>query len=67
MNLKAYYQSFPEPVAPKTEFIRKIARICDVGEPTVRLWVAGTTKPSNQEHVVILSRESGIPVNELFV
>lgn len=67
MNLRSYYQSLPEPVAPKTEFIRKISRMCNLGEPTVRLWVAGTTKPANEEHVEILSRETGIPANELFV
>lgn len=67
MNLKTFYKSLPDAVAPKTEFIRKIARICEVGEPTVRLWVAGTTRPANDEHVNVLSRESGIPVNELFV
>ena len=67
MNLKSYYQSLPEPIAPKSDFIRKISRLCNVGEPTVRLWVTGKTKPANESHIDILVDETGIKKEELFV
>ena len=67
MNLRSYYQNLPEPVAPKSDFVRKVSRMCNVGEPTVRLWVTGKTKPANDEHVEILSNETGISKEELFV
>ena len=67
MNLKSYYKSLPKPVPPKTEFIKRIAILCNVGETTVRFWVAGETIPASQEHIEILSRETGISKEELFV
>lgn len=64
--LTDYYERLPKPVAPKTEFIRSLARECNVGEPTVRLWVKGETKPSNPEHVKIISKITGINEEKLF-
>jgi hypothetical protein len=64
--LNEYYQSLPEQIAPKTDFIRTIAEKCNVGEPTVRLWVKGKTKPANPEHVKLISVETGIPEDMLF-
>jgi len=66
MTLKSYYESLPEPTAPKTEFVRKIAKLCEVGEPTVRLWIRGLWKPSNPEHIAIISKETGITADDLF-
>lgn len=67
MTLKTYYSSLPEPVAPKTQFIKKMAAMCGVCEQTVRLWVALKTKPENPEHLAILEKETGIAKEELFV
>ncbi|MEI6755026.1 MAG: XRE family transcriptional regulator [Paludibacter sp.] len=66
MNLQGYYQNLPEQIAPKTDFIREIAEKCEVGEPTVRLWVKGKTKPANPEHVKVISTVTGIPEEMLF-
>ena len=67
MDLRSYYKSLPKPVPPKTEFIKRIASLCNVTENAVRLWVAGDTMPASEEHIEILSRETGIKKEELFV
>jgi hypothetical protein len=66
MNLTVYYQNLPERSAPKSDFIRTVARKCNVGEPTVRMWVKGKTKPSNREHINILAQETGLDASDLF-
>ena len=66
MSLTTFYQNLPERSAPKSEFVRKVARRCNVGEATVRMWVKGKTKPSMNEHLEILSEETGITTKELF-
>ncbi len=65
-TLSDFYENLPKATSPKTEFIRKVAGRCDLEEATVRLWVKDKTKPSNPEHLQILSEESGIPVTQLF-
>ncbi len=66
MNLSNFYYNLPERSAPKSDFIRKVARRCNVGEPTVRMWVKGKCKPSMSEHMKVLSEETGININDLF-
>jgi hypothetical protein len=66
MSLTSFYLNLPERSAPKSDFVRKIARRCNVGEPTVRMWVKGKSKPSNSEHINILSEETGLKASELF-
>jgi hypothetical protein len=61
-----YYQSLPEAVYPKTEFINKVALKCNVSAATVRNWVCGM-KPRNKKHIDILSEMTGIPADKLFV
>lgn len=66
MNLTDYYEQLPRAIAPKTEFVKKIASLCNVDLFTVRLWVQGKTKPRNQRHIEILEEETGIKSTELF-
>jgi hypothetical protein len=66
MNLSDYYESLPKPVAPKTDFIKRIASLCNVDDQTVRFWIKKSTKPNNPNHLDILSEETGIPVEKLF-
>ena len=66
MNLTSYYKSLPRAVAPKTDFVSRVASRCDVNEQTVRTWVAGTNKPSNPKYIEILVEETGIPADKLF-
>jgi transcriptional regulator with XRE-family HTH domain len=66
MTLQSYYEALPKAVAPKTEFVERIAKKCGVRTNTVRFWVKGITRPSNPEHLEILAEETGIEVEELF-
>lgn len=52
-------------VAPKTEWIKRMADICKVHPTTVRCWLAGTQKP-DALRISLLSQELGVPENELF-
>ena len=59
MTLNDYYCTLPERTweAPKTIFVRNVARKCGVSETTVRSWIGGHTMPSpenrtNIEHIV---------------
>lgn len=52
-------------VAPKTEWIKRMAGICKVHPTTVRCWLAGTQKP-DALRISLLSKELGVPENELF-
>ena len=66
MNLTDYYEQLPTANAPKTEFVSRIAKRCNVNEATVRLWVKGKTKPNNTGHLDILAEETGIDKENLF-
>jgi len=66
MVLTSYYDGLPKLSAPKTDFVRELARRCGVIEPTVRLWIKGDSKPNNPEHIKILSELTGIPEQKLF-
>ena len=52
-------------VAPKKEWINKMADICRVHPATVRCWLAGSQKPDSLR-ISILAKELGVPENELF-
>jgi len=66
MNLAEYYEQLPEITAPKTEFVNRIAELCNLKAPTVRLWVKGKTTPNDPEHLTILAQETGIDKENLF-
>ena len=66
MNLTKYYEQLPTANAPKTEFVSRVAKRCEVNEATVRLWVKGKSKPNNPEHLDILVEETGIDKDNLF-
>lgn len=52
-------------VAPKTEWINRMAEITMVHPVTVRCWLAGTQKPDALK-TSILAKELGVPEDELF-
>lgn len=64
--LKKFYEDLPRVIAPKTEFVNKVAARCGVNAATVRLWVKGKVKPSEPEYMIILSEETGIEIDQLF-
>lgn len=66
MTLKDYYDKLERPTPPKKEFIKKISERCHVDPYTVRLWIAGKSKPSKDEYMEILADETGIDIKELF-
>lgn len=66
MTLRDYYESLERPMPPKKKFVKTVAERCGVDEYTVRIWIYGKSKPSNDEYYKVLSEETGIPVKELF-
>ncbi len=69
-KFRQIYDSLPPCVkvvksAPKSEWIKRMAEICKVHPATVRCWIYGTQKP-DALRISILSKELGIPENELF-
>lgn len=66
MTLQGYYLSLPEATCPKTEFLNKVADKCGVSLSTVRNWIRFGMKPSNPNHIVILSELTGIEASDLW-
>lgn len=66
-TLKSFYEMLPNAAAPKTEFVKKVADRCGLDSGTVRLWVKGKTKPGKPEFLIILSEETGIEIEKLFL
>lgn len=66
MTLNDYYESLPEPTAPKADFLRELVTTCGVELVTARLWVKGKSTPTNPEHRRIISSVVGVPEEELF-
>ena len=66
MTLKGYYKSLPEPTYPKKDFIQEIALKCNVTLVTANNWVKYGIRPSNPEHVRILSEITGISPENLW-
>lgn len=66
MTLADYYKQLKADVPPKKAFINKIAERCGVETYTVRVWISGKSRPSQQKYLDILSEETGINQNDLF-
>lgn len=66
MTLKGYYQQLPDANHPKTDFVNEVAMDAGVSAATVRNWVIYGMRPQNKNHVEILSRKTGIPVENLW-
>ena len=66
-TFRKIYDNLPaqKVVAPKTEWIKRMADICKVHPTTVRCWLAGTQKP-DALRISLLSKELGVAENELF-
>ena len=66
MTLKGYYSRLPDANHPKTDFINEVAIEAGVSAATVRNWVIYGMRPQNKSHVEILSRKTGISVEDLW-
>ena len=66
MTLKGYYSQLPDANHPKTDFVNEVAMEAGVSAATVRNWVIYGMRPQNKSHVEILSRKTGIPVENLW-
>lgn len=66
ISLRSYYKSLPGPSCPKTDLLRTLSEKCGVSIVTARNWVLYGFRPSNPEHVRIISEETGIPADELW-
>lgn len=65
MALTDYYNQLPKSSHPKTEFIRELAKDCQVSIEAVRAWVKGTRIP-NKEHWPAIEKRTNTPAAELF-
>lgn len=66
INLTGYYSKLPRAVAPKTDFVERVAEKTGKNIATVRLWVTGKTKPSDPKDLETLAELTGIQVENLF-
>ena len=66
MTLKGYYSQLPDATHPKTDFVNELAIEAGVSAATVRNWVIYGMRPQNKSHVEILSRKTGISVEDLW-
>ena len=64
MTLSGYYESLKK-VSPRTEFIRKIANEVGCSEMSVVGWCKGR-RPHKYEHVIALSKATGIKPEDLW-
>lgn len=66
-RFREIYDSLParQEVAPKTDWVNKIAEITKSHPTTVRAWIYGTQKPDALK-TSIISKHLGIPEDELF-
>lgn len=66
-KFRLHYDALPPKaeVAPKTAFVKDIAKLCKVSVKTVYCWLAGTQKPDALK-VSLISKRLGIPEKELF-
>ena len=66
MTLKGYYVHLPDANHPKTDFVNEVAIEAGVSAATVRNWVIYGMRPQNKSHIEILSRKTGIAVEDLW-
>lgn len=66
ITLRDYYDGLPSSSSPKTEFVTKIAYLTGKSHMAVMNWISGRAKPKDDKDLEILSRESGIPTEDLF-
>ncbi len=66
-KFRQYYDALPPrtEVAPKSDFVKRIAGLCMVSEKTVRCWLAGAQRP-NALCTRLIAKELGIAEEELF-
>lgn len=66
-KFRQIYDELPteKPIAPKSAFVKEIAKLVKVHEVTVRCWIAGTQKPDALK-ISIIAKHLGVPENELF-
>jgi hypothetical protein len=65
-SLREYYESLPQVTQPRTDLARRVAHRCGVSEQAARNWMSYGMKPRNEQHLKVLSEETGIPMEDLF-
>lgn len=61
------YRELPEkaPLAPKTAFIKEIAKLCKVNDHAVRMWLNGSRRPDELKRSII-AKKLNVPEKILF-
>lgn len=66
ITLNGYYTALADTPNPKKDFVDRVAKRCKVKPRTVHSWIKNRRRPSNPKHLLILSEESGIPLENLW-
>ncbi|MBD5223620.1 MAG: hypothetical protein HDS71_06180 [Bacteroidales bacterium] len=68
MTLRDYFNSLPDAaqIAPRKNLITRISERCGVPYSTARSWLAYEVKPRNEEHLRVISEETGIAVEDFY-
>lgn len=68
LTLADYYDTLPTAttMSPKSDFVKQVAKECNVSINTVRNWILNDMKPSNPAHIEVLSRITKINETELW-
>jgi hypothetical protein len=65
-TLREFYDGLPKMIQPRTELARRLAYRCGVSEQAARNWMHFGMKPRNEQHLKVLSEETGIPMEDLY-
>lgn len=68
ITLRDYYLSLPKAkvIAPRKDFLERIASKCEVTISTARNWVMYGMKPQKPSHVEVIAHETGLSADQLF-
>lgn len=66
MTLPDYYESLPNSISPKSEFVREISKRCEVTHQAIHRWIKKGLMPASKEHCDIISEVTKIPATILF-
>ena len=68
MTLRDYFNSLPDAaqIAPRKNLIVRISERCGVPYSTARSWLAYEVRPRNEEHLRVISEETGIAIEDFY-
>lgn len=65
-NLQQYYESLSQERGTKAVFQQEVMKACDCSVTSIRNWCTGVSKASKYKHLRVLSKVTGISIDNLF-